>query len=233
MNTDKAEQTTQSPSNSGLKSIWQWPFLTANNSGLAPIMSLVLSAREDAHEGHGDSQRHHTLHLVDEGLVKLLARLDGAPAADDADFDLDEANAGWLQNDVVLDWGDEYESAGLSFAALRNLKQVKPDTWQLADGRFVRFYFAQRASLAPATAKAATEPLSALQPNSLAQAMADRYAGGDLWGQHPRYSHQDWKTKVENDDTLTGYWDWVRHALDANEEDAGAGTVCVQLPLLT
>lgn len=32
---------------------------------------------------------------------------------------------------------------------------------------------------------------------------------GGYWGEHPEYPLNDWKYEVENNDTRSGYWDWV------------------------
>ena len=33
--------------------------------------------------------------------------------------------------------------------------------------------------------------------------------GGNWWGSCAQYPADDWKTEVENNDTVLGYWDWV------------------------
>lgn len=41
---------------------------------------------------------------------------------------------------------------------------------------------------------------------------APEYVG--YWGTHAKYTLEDWKLEVANNDTRLGYWDWV----EAREE---------------
>jgi hypothetical protein len=40
-------------------------------------------------------------------------------------------------------------------------------------------------------------------------------------GQHPEYTRADWRAAVENEDTISGYWEWVRHQLLIEEDELG------------
>lgn len=52
----------------------------------------------------------------------------------------------------------------------------------------------------------------------MSQLQGDTGAQGDTpvghWGTHAKYTLEDWKLEVANDDTRLGYWDWV----EAREE---------------
>jgi ribosomal protein S27AE len=41
----------------------------------------------------------------------------------------------------------------------------------------------------------------------------------DLWSEDPRHSRSDWRYDVANGDTNLGYWDWVKHNLEFDEDD--------------
>jgi hypothetical protein len=41
----------------------------------------------------------------------------------------------------------------------------------------------------------------------------------DLWAEDPKHPRSDWRYEVNNEDTLLGYWDWVRSMKEA--ADAG------------
>jgi hypothetical protein len=49
-----------------------------------------------------------------------------------------------------------------------------------------------------------------------ASALSDEHG---VWGAHPTWPVQDWKTEVENDDTRLGYWDWVASQIELHSED--------------
>jgi len=40
-----------------------------------------------------------------------------------------------------------------------------------------------------------------------------------IWGQHPDYPVADWQYEVANDDTRLGYWSWVSHMIDSENEN--------------
>ncbi len=40
-----------------------------------------------------------------------------------------------------------------------------------------------------------------------------------LWGSDEKYPVADWQFEVANDDTRLGYWDWVEHQREAEEEE--------------
>ena len=57
-----------------------------------------------------------------------------------------------------------------------------------------------------------------------ADELHDKYPGpNDTWGEHPHYTREDWKQEVGDDNTLLGYWAWVEHELEIEEEDANNG----------
>jgi hypothetical protein len=47
--------------------------------------------------------------------------------------------------------------------------------------------------------------------------LAEKHGG--IWGEHPSHTLDDWKYEVANDDTRSGYWDWVRAEMDTGSED--------------
>lgn len=48
--------------------------------------------------------------------------------------------------------------------------------------------------------------------------LADKYnPDGD--GEHPTYSRRGWRSIVEQDATLLGYWEWVRHQLEEEQDE--------------
>lgn len=51
-----------------------------------------------------------------------------------------------------------------------------------------------------------------------AEQLDDKYnpEGG---GQHPVYTRADWRAAVDNEDTISGYWEWVRHQLVMEEDE--------------
>lgn len=42
---------------------------------------------------------------------------------------------------------------------------------------------------------------------------------GDLWKEDPRFPRDDWRAEVGNDDTISGYWDWVAYRREATADD--------------
>ena len=38
------------------------------------------------------------------------------------------------------------------------------------------------------------------------------------WGEHPEYPLDNWKDEVHNDDTRSGYWEWVVQGIEGIEE---------------
>lgn len=51
-----------------------------------------------------------------------------------------------------------------------------------------------------------------------AEQLDDKYnPDGD--GEHPGYTRDAWRQAVSNLDTLSGYWAWVAHQLQAEQED--------------
>jgi hypothetical protein len=47
--------------------------------------------------------------------------------------------------------------------------------------------------------------------------LMEKYGG--YWGEHPIYTHGDWRHEVANGSTLAGYWQWVcdQFAAEATE----------------
>ena len=39
-----------------------------------------------------------------------------------------------------------------------------------------------------------------------------------IWGSHPTWPTDDWKSEVDNDDTRLGYWEWVVHQIEQHGE---------------
>jgi hypothetical protein len=52
------------------------------------------------------------------------------------------------------------------------------------------------------------------------QALVDRHADGNLWGEHADYDRTDWQYEVSNGDTSLGYWEWVLHKVEDARFDA-------------
>ena len=40
---------------------------------------------------------------------------------------------------------------------------------------------------------------------------------GGYWGEHPQYPLCDWRFEVNNNDTRSGYWDWVVDKMEMEE----------------
>lgn len=38
-------------------------------------------------------------------------------------------------------------------------------------------------------------------------------------GEHPEYTRLDWRNAVSNEETITGYWQWVAWAIEQWEYD--------------
>lgn len=55
---------------------------------------------------------------------------------------------------------------------------------------------------------------AAMTPTQLREALGH-------WGEHPDHPVADWRYEVANDDTRSGYWEWValRLATDDEEEE--------------
>ena len=41
----------------------------------------------------------------------------------------------------------------------------------------------------------------------------------DLRGEDPRFTREDWKYEVANEDTQLGYGEWVEHRIEATGDD--------------
>lgn len=44
---------------------------------------------------------------------------------------------------------------------------------------------------------------------------------GGVWGAHPDYPVADWQMLVSNNDTRSGYWEWVAAELEFAENGSG------------
>ncbi len=40
----------------------------------------------------------------------------------------------------------------------------------------------------------------------------------DTWGEHPDFTHDDWRVAVAIGDTLSGYWTWLNNRLHSRDE---------------
>lgn len=113
---------------------FELPFMHPNTEW--PLITTVLIA--DSLEQESKSRTFHDLHMVNEEMLELLAK--------DARGELDEEEEELLdsaeeENDeLVLDWGDEYEGEGLYVGDLRGIKHVANGVWQLADGRKLELF---------------------------------------------------------------------------------------------
>lgn len=43
------------------------------------------------------------------------------------------------------------------------------------------------------------------------------------WAVHPDFPREDWVYSVQNDDSRTGYWQWVAKQIEEEEEDGSSG----------
>ena len=43
-------------------------------------------------------------------------------------------------------------------------------------------------------------------------------ADGDWWGERPYYPRREWRYAAFNGDTQLGYWEWVLHRIEEEEE---------------
>jgi hypothetical protein len=59
-----------------------------------------------------------------------------------------------------------------------------------------------------------------------AQELREKYDTEEGWGQHPRFTMEDWRNEVSNEDTRIGYWDWVEKSLAYAEDATPCGTFC-------
>lgn len=41
----------------------------------------------------------------------------------------------------------------------------------------------------------------------------------NVWGEHPDWEREGWRTDVANNDTNLGYWDWVCHKIEAHHQE--------------
>ncbi len=44
-------------------------------------------------------------------------------------------------------------------------------------------------------------------------------ANDDWWGEHPDWTREEWRLEIAERNTQLGYWDWVFHLIEANDED--------------
>ena len=62
------------------------------------------------------------------------------------------------------------------------------------------------------------EPLSLMEIELEA---VDQMERDDCWMEHPNWPREDWRYEVGNKDTNLGYWDWIRHQIEAQYHDHG------------
>lgn len=83
-------------------------------------------------------------------------------------------------------------------------------------------------NLIPTRASRSDNPLMAFSAlASLPAASAQRHNTAEIallqeddsWGEHALYGREDWKAEVANGDTQLGYWAWVEHRLEAEDDD--------------
>lgn len=131
-------------------------------------------------------------------------------------------------DELVLDWGDEFESEGLTLAELAGMRQVDPDMWQLEDGRKLKFAYTRTVG-SPETASTLTGVAQdavkkvyvgnrAITP--LMEAIVAEHLGGSFWNEHPTYPRSDWAEEAMNGDTWQSYpiWLLVKLEMDAADE---------------
>ena len=85
-------------------------------------------------DGPGVYYDHKTYHAHEEDVLCALdAEREGTASPEDIEF-LNES-----ADDIVLDWGDEFEGEGLTTKELRGIQMAPAGTWKLADGRVLAF----------------------------------------------------------------------------------------------
>ncbi len=47
---------------------------------------------------------------------------------------------------------------------------------------------------------------------------ADLFRQMDFWGEHPVISRAEWRDEVAAKDTQLGYWEWLSHRLEEEEQ---------------
>jgi hypothetical protein len=112
---------------------FELPFMHPNSEW--PLIRTILIADSLKEEERG-IRTYHDIHTVNEELFAVLAK-------ESRGEELDEDDNGWLENgddEIILDWGDEYEGEGLTVDDLRGLKQVGDGIWQLTDGRKLELF---------------------------------------------------------------------------------------------
>jgi hypothetical protein len=116
------------------KNFFELPFMHPQSD--YPLITTVLVA--DSLEEEKRSRTFHELRHINEELVELLAKDARGELDEDEEELLDSAEE---ENDeLVLDWGDEYEGEGLYVGDLRGIKHVQDGVWQLNDGRKLELY---------------------------------------------------------------------------------------------
>ena len=98
------------------------------------IHSLSIQKTDESEDEAG----HYVLHNPSEYDMDVFALLDEEREGTlDAHALADLADRG---DEVAIDWGDEFESEGLTLPDLRNAKVGPGKAWTLHDGRILRFY---------------------------------------------------------------------------------------------
>ncbi len=65
--------------------------------------------------------------------------------------------------------------------------------------------------------------------NGYAVGCAIDEAGGDVWGDHPEYSRDEWEESVANGNTSSGYWEWCLARAESEEDEPTTGTLHLDL----
>lgn len=47
-----------------------------------------------------------------------------------------------------------------------------------------------------------------------------KYADAEGWGEHPEHTRAEWKERVAEEDTESGYWEWVAHNVRCDIQEA-------------
>jgi hypothetical protein len=85
-----------------------------------------------------DITLYRTLHNPQEIEFDFLEAVDaecGGHASEERISELDQ-----MKDQILLDWGHEYEAEGLTIGELRSISQGPGNAWTLADGRILKFF---------------------------------------------------------------------------------------------
>lgn len=98
------------------------------------IHSLSIQNPDETEEEAGHFRLHNPSEYDRDVLESLDAERNGS-ASPEVLESLDERG-----DDLVIDWGDEFEAEGIHLPELRNAKVGPGKAWTLHDGRILRFY---------------------------------------------------------------------------------------------